>query len=253
MFAEERRREIIRLLSENKKVTVKELSKVFQVSEVIIRKDLNRLEEESYLERTHGGAILKKKIAVESSINAGKFENMSNKKEIAEKVYKEIEDKDVIFLDTSNINILVASFIMENPKDITVITNMLQIIKMLAGLKSIKLISIGGSYETEHDYFIGGIAVDAIKKLNVDKLFMGAEGINVFKGTISDNSVEDGFLKTNMMEISKKVYLLAEHKKFGIDALYNFGSIKDVDSIIVDNTLEKNIIEILNKNKIEII
>ncbi len=253
MFAEERRREIVRLLSENKKVTVKELSKLFQVSEVIIRKDLNKLEEENCLERTHGGAILKRKISVEAPINLRKFEGVGSKKKIAEKVYDEIEDNDVVFLDTSSINLLVASLIVEMPKKITVITNMLQIIKMLAGLKDINLISIGGSYEVEHDYFIGGIAVDAIKKLNVDKLFMGAAGINVFKETISDNSVEDGFLKKIMMEISKKVYLLAELRKFEVDALYNFGSIKDIDAIVVDEDLEKNIIEILQKNRIDII
>ena len=57
MFAEERRREIVRLLSENKKVTVKELSKLFQVSEVIIRKDLNKLEEENCLEREPTGVL----------------------------------------------------------------------------------------------------------------------------------------------------------------------------------------------------
>lgn len=59
MFISERRQEIMRILNEKKRVTVKELSKHFNVSEATLRTDLNKMEEDGLLARTHGGAILK--------------------------------------------------------------------------------------------------------------------------------------------------------------------------------------------------
>ena len=253
MFAEERRSEIIQLLSENKKVAVKELSKIFQVSEVIIRKDLKKLEAEGNLKRTHGGAIISQKRQMYSPMNNIKFKTNDGNKRVARKAYNEIRDGDVVFFDSSNINLLISSILMECPKKITIISNMLQIIKMLAGIKDVNLISIGGTYELEHDYFTGGMAIESIKKLNVDKLFMEMIGINIFKNTLSDASVEDGFLKKNLMEVSKKVYFLSPKKKFDAQELYNFGTLQDIDAVIVDGKLDEELIRVLQENHIQII
>ena len=91
MFAQERRVEILDILMEKQKVRVKELSSHFNVSEVIIRKDLKLLEDEGKLERTHGGAILKKEIPVDISLNKRKISNIEGKNKIVDKLYNPIK------------------------------------------------------------------------------------------------------------------------------------------------------------------
>ncbi|NSA89988.1 DeoR/GlpR family DNA-binding transcription regulator [Clostridium beijerinckii] len=104
MFTEERLEQILNILNKHGRVKVKELSEQFNVSEGMIRKDLQRLEKDGALQRTYGGAIINRKISKSISINTRMKVNLSSKELIAKKAFDLIDDGDVIFLESSSIN-----------------------------------------------------------------------------------------------------------------------------------------------------
>ncbi|GEP63296.1 hypothetical protein CBE01nite_10640 [Clostridium beijerinckii] len=116
MFTEERLEQILNILNKHGRVKVKELSEQFNVSEGMIRKDLQRLEKNGDLQRTYGGAILNRKISKLSSITTRMTVNLNSKELISKKAFELIEDGDIIFLESSSINFLLAKLIANSTK-----------------------------------------------------------------------------------------------------------------------------------------
>lgn len=253
MFAEERRELILKELFDNKKVNVIDLSKKFLVSQVIIRKDLKELENSGLLERTHGGAIEKRKLAHYTSFDDRKIINEKEKHRIAKKAYEVVKDEDVIVLDVSTINLILAKFLYECPKKITIITNSLEIMLILYKSKEMKLIFLGGTFEAQNKVCTGLLTVENIKRFNPTKCFLGTGGVNLEKGFISNYEEVDGEVKREYINSSREVYLLAENQKFYEDALFNFAHLKDIDFIITDKKLGKVQLEKLDEYGIELL
>lgn len=114
MFIEERYKYILDLLEKNGKVLVKDLSKEFNISESMIRKDLQFLEKENLLQRTYGGAInIKNTISSCESFNKRVEKNIDLKEIVAKKAFKEIKDNETIFLDSSTISYMIAKLIVK--------------------------------------------------------------------------------------------------------------------------------------------
>ena len=241
MFVEERKQRILNILKQKEKVSVNELSSLFSVSKVIIRKDLCNMEEEDLLTRTHGGAIFKKKLVDKIVLKDIAKEELAEKTELAEKVVSVIKENDVIFLDDSTVTILVAALLQKKKMKLTVITNMLGIQKILSENKSIEVISLGGIYDSRTDSFIGEMARQNLERFNPNKVFIGTCGINVDRMQLSACTIDEGKFKNTALEIGKETYILAQNKKFFQDYLYNFSEIKNGMTIITDKNISHDI------------
>ncbi|MGL5579600.1 MAG: DeoR/GlpR family DNA-binding transcription regulator [Cetobacterium sp.] len=241
MFVEERKQRILNILKQKEKVSVNELSSLFSVSKVIIRKDLCNMEEEDLLTRTHGGAIFKKKLVDKIVLKDIAKEDLAEKTELAEKVVSVIKENDVIFLDDSTVTILVAALLQKKKMKLTVITNMLGIQKILSENKSIEVISLGGIYDSRTDSFIGEMARQNLERFNPNKVFIGTCGINVDRMQLSASTIDEGKFKNTALKIGKETYILAQNKKFFQDYLYNFSEIKNGMTIITDKNISHDI------------
>ena len=146
MFMEERLNEILEIIKEEKKVLVKELSEKFNVSESMIRKDLQRLEKEGKVKRTYGGAILERESSYDEKTNSRFFVDLESKSYLGKLVVDIIEDNDVIFLDISTTNHAIAMMLSDTKKNLTVITNMNRIAMEFDRTPNIDVILIGGHY-----------------------------------------------------------------------------------------------------------
>ena len=131
MFAEERIQAILNILKKEGRVTVKELSSKFNVTEDCIRKDLKNIEKISSIRRIYGGAVLARETLENQDTKDRKEINIPTKKIIAEKAFNLIEDRETIFLDISTINILLAKLLAESNKKVTLVTNMLDILNVV--------------------------------------------------------------------------------------------------------------------------
>lgn len=137
MFVEERHQEILRLLEENEKVKVKDLSKRFEVTEDCIRKDLASMEVKNLLKRTYGGAVRPDTLhpGHNNIVSTRKDKNIKEKQRIAKKAVELIRNGDMIFLDTSTTNIELAKEIIKRELQITVVSCMLDIAELFTTTK----------------------------------------------------------------------------------------------------------------------
>lgn len=253
MFIQERHEKILEILRKEGKVFVKDLSKQFDISQVAIRKDLQLLEQNGFLTRTHGGAILERKAAVTSTFNDRIVNNIEIKHEIAMKAFDCVEDGDHVFLDISTTNFLLAQFIAQSKKRVTLITNMGDIGTLFGDNLHTTLICIGGIYCKTLGGVVGAAAVENICHYQMNKAFIGTGGINVKENKISNFDLEEGNTKKTIISQAKKTYVLASLEKFYMDATYNFASLDDIDFIITNGEPDKEINKLTQKHHVSIL
>ena len=255
MFVSERLNEILKLIEKKGKVEVNHLSNLFKVSKDLIMKDLIKLEEQVLLERTYGGAIKKRQFAKTITIASRILENVEAKQKIALKALNEIKEYENIFLDISSINYILAQEIIKNSFNITIITNMIDIMHLFSlhsNLKT-KLVGIGGNCNNIIDGFVGISAINQINNFNIDRCFIGAIGVNLYNGNVSTYDQEDGLTKSAIINMSKNKYLITEKRKIDQDGQYNFSNLKIFDSIVTDDDISNEKLKEFKKYRVKII
>lgn len=254
MFIEERYKYILDLLDVQGKVLVKDLSKEFNVSESMIRKDLKTLEKNNLLKRTYGGAISIKHTLVNcESFNTRIEKNIDLKKIIARKAFEQINDNDTIFLDASTTSYMIAKLIVENDKQITLITNMFEISSLIPDKSKTHFIFIGGDYNAFVGGSIGSYSIEQIKKYRCNKAFLGCSGVDLKDGAISTSLSEDASTKSAIMSISKELFLIMLNEKFEVNGSFPFANAIDFNSIITEASPDKSIIALLKEYYVNLI
>ncbi|SHK07884.1 transcriptional regulator, DeoR family [Clostridium cavendishii DSM 21758] len=252
MFAEERLNEILNMLNENGRIKVKDLSEKFKVSEGMIRKDLQKLEKSHNIQRTYGGAILNRKIVSCSALSTRMSIHLDSKELIAQKAFEAIDEGDIIFLDSSSINFLLATLIANGSKSLTLVTNMPIITPFFDNNETVTLICIGGIYDKKSGAVLGADVIRDIEHYNFNKGFIGSSGINIITKTVSTATLEDGLIKEAIISNSKEIFLLTEKEKFTVDGTYKYANLEDISTIITDSNLSNEIKMKIKKLNIEI-
>lgn len=253
MFLEERQAKILELLSENGKVLVKELAEMFNVTEDSIRKDLTALELEGQLKRTYGGAVpIKEKLQI-TEAQKRRIIDVESKRKIAAAAVKIISSNDLIFLDASTISIAIAEILEKRESPYKIITNMVDVLVMLARNPKIDIIFAGGQINKSRDGFIDGLNIEFMSKFRPDISFVGVVGVDVAKNSLSSNDVNSGLHKAKILSISKNSYIIAESRKFGVEAKYTFSTLENVRGIITESKPAEGILKVAQDLNLEII
>src|SRR6056297_2207771 len=165
MFAEERRKEIIILLKKEKRASVNELSKKFDVSRATIRRDLSELEKDGFIRRTHGGAILSGSSKLEPSFKEKEDKLASEKRKIGKKSAEIIKDGDTVFIDAGTTTRYIIDF-LKDKSDLTIVTHALHVVnKINDNNLDCELVVLGGNFKRSTEAMVGPIAEDLLKKL----------------------------------------------------------------------------------------
>lgn len=251
MFAEERRKEIILLLKKEKRASVKQLSKKFDVSRATIRRDLSELEKNGFIRRTHGGAILSGTSKLEPSFKEKEDKLAPEKKEIGKKAAEIIKNGDTIFIDAGT----TTRYILDNlkdKKDLTIVTHALHIINKINEIDlDCEIVVIGGNFKWSTEAMIGPIAEDCLKKLRVDKSFVGVNGFSL-ESAATTPDLREAKIKEIALKIAGENFLLFDQSKWSEIYFYKFADLKHINFIITDSiTAAKE--ENLNEEEIEII
>ena len=230
-----RQEKIIKLLSEQGEITIPTLSKLLDVTEMTIHRDLNKLESKNLLKKKRGGAIF---IEKDNAINHNNLLNEVKKIAIAEEAVKLIKDGDTVLFDNSTTAFEVAKK-LNNHRNLTVYTTSLNMANEIVKNKNIILYCSGGLYFRESTGFVGSAAIDFVSKLHVSKCIIGATGISGEYG-ITDPYISHIFLEKEIINAAEMVILVADHTKFGKVAIEKVAEIEDIDYIITDSKLDKN-------------
>ncbi len=248
MFTEQRRIEILTYLREKKEVSVADLAGKFDVSLPTIRADLTFLEENNKLTRTHGGAILNKKIGEYQTISEKKIINTDKKILIAKKAIELVEENDTIALDSGTTSFALCKK-LTSFKNLTLIINDFSIANFLSENSTFKLIFVGGLIGRDINSTNGPKALSFLDNINCDKAFLACESFDLKKGFSTFDENQAAF-KKRLMETSKTKIMLLDSSKFDKVSSFTFSKIEDFDYLISDKVSEDYRKKIVKTTKI---
>jgi len=251
MLANQRREKILELLKEDGSAKVVDLAKLFKITEVTIRQDLEKLEKDGLILREHGGAYLKNVEDQVKNFSLVHLENMDKKELIAQKCLEFIEAGDTIILDSGTTTTEIAKK-LKGIKNLTVITNALNIALMLGAEPGIEIIMTGGEFKPPTLSLTGQKAADFFVGINVQKLFLATAGLSLKSG-LTYPSISDLVVKKAMINAADITYLVADSTKIGKSSFASLGALSLVDYIITDAGIEDKHKNIFKDNEVELI
>jgi DeoR/GlpR family transcriptional regulator of sugar metabolism len=251
MLPNQRREKILELLKEDGSAKVIDLARIFKVTEVTVRQDLEKLEKDGLVLREHGGAYIKDIQDQVRTFSLAHQENMDKKELIASKCLEFIESGDSIILDSGSTTTEIAKR-LKGFQNLTVITNALNIAMLLGTEPGIELIVTGGEFKPPTLSLTGQKAADFFKGINVQKLFLATAGLSL-KAGLTYPSISDIVVKKAMIDAAETTYLVADSTKIGKSSFASLGALSLINYIITDDGLELKDREILKDNDIEVI
>lgn len=256
MFAIERIKIIKNYLTQNEKVEVSKLSSMLNVSEVTIRKDLEKLEYEGFLKRIHGGAVINPKLSdsISMSQNPSAAEDLYSIQdklhEIALIAVDMIEDNDSIMLTNGPINLEVAKN-LESKQNLTVLTNDLSIALELSRFPQIKAISLGGDIDFHSKATFGRLTLANMSHFYISKIFIEVDGFNEHVGFSVSNIDKATLIQDAILNATTKI-LLCPSDCFDKTAFFKVGSLNIADRLISNFNLKDAYKKLVCNNDIEL-
>lgn len=250
MLVAERQKKIVELVNERLSIRVTELSKIFSVTEETIRRDLEKLEKENLLMRSHGGAVSIEKDQGETSYLEREITNAAEKKAIAVAAIRSIEPGDQIVLDASTTAWYVAKELPDMP--LTVLTNSIKVAIELSKKEQIKVISTGGTLLSQSLSYVGPLAERSLSMYHVNKAFLSCKGVHLEKG-LSDFNESQALVKKQMMEIADETILMVDSTKFGTRAFSQIAPVSTIGCIITDSNINEETRNELEEKKIKLL
>lgn len=234
MLASQRRAAILALVEENGAARVSELVERLGVSDMTVRRDIERLDGERLLERVHGGAVaIQPRATDEPGFTAKSALMTAEKRAIATEAARLVHPGATIAISAGTTTYELALAIRSVPQ-LTVVTNSVPVAQVLHEAQAADhVVVLTGGVRTPSDALVGPVAISSLRGLHVDRLFLGAHGIDRAAGLTTPNLVE---AETNrgLVASSRSVCVLADHSKIGIVGLSTFMDLAEVDTLITD-------------------
>lgn len=245
-----RRVGIIEYLKEKQSATLDELCKAFDVSINTIRRDINELEEQGAINKVYGGVILcKNDETIPITIRQDK--DVNEKEKIGKYAGNMVDDNDIIIIDSGSTTVHMVKY-LKDKKNITIITNSINVVNESAKLNNINLVIVGGDYLRETNSMVGLDAINVIKKLNAKTAFIATTGISLQRG-LSNSSMLEAEIKRSMIKSADKLVLLADHSKFELVSLVTFAELNEINYIITDKDIKTEYSKFFKENNIKLI
>ncbi len=232
MLSAERRKAILELLERQQSVSVSELHELLAVSGMTIRRDLRILSKEGWLERVHGGAILRHPRGYEPPYLTRSSTNIHLKRAIARRAAQIVSEGSSIAIDVGTTVEELAKHLV-NVSSLTVLTSSLRVATLLIEAPMIRLIVSGGIVRPSEWSMVGHVAQRTFADFRVDTAFMGVGGIDLTHG-LTEFNLEDALNKRTMIEFAERVVVLADSSKLGTACFAFVTPLTQVDVLVTD-------------------
>lgn len=249
MLAVLRKEKIKSILYNEKIVSVAALAEQFGVTDETVRRDLSELEKEGFLIRKHGGAVLSHQVMSAPNTHDLKNVFVENKQTIAQIAKTHIKRRDCLFLDASTTAYYISKEIAD--MELTLLTNSLSIMELLAPQKNITLIATGGVIQNGRDSFGSHCAINFLKNFHVDKAFLSCRSLSMSNG-ITEASEATAEIKKTILNQTDRVFLAADHSKFNKTSFIKICDFDSIHDLITDKALSPEWLSFLEKQNVQI-
>jgi len=232
LYQAERRQLIAKTAERDGRVESGALASEMDVSLETVRRDLRALERQGILRRTHGGAIPLHKVQFDARLSARAKVMVEEKYRIAQAAKALLPTEGSVLFDGGTTTAMIAALL---PADstLTVVTNALPIAASLGTHPNITLRVLGGVCRERSQCFVGHWTTQNLSNIRVDVGFFGTNGLTTERG-LSTADESEAEAKHAMIESSRRVILVTDHTKIGLDDFCRFAEIDEVDTLITD-------------------
>lgn len=234
MFAIERLNKIKELLFSKKRVDVMELSELFSVTEVTIRRDLDKLEQMGVLTKTYGGAVLNEELVPAANAVEEEDEFIEEKRMIGRIAARLIEDGEAVYLSPGTTCLEIARNLQE--KRVTVVTNDLRIGLALKDYTGVKTIVTGGDLAHSSSALVGGAALQLLQGIYVNKAFLGVKGVH-FDAGYTTGSYDEAMIIQAVRRIASEVIIAADYSKFDQRGFAKLGDLSLAKTLVTNKQI----------------
>jgi len=248
----ERRQRIEEILNDQGAVRVDELGRQFDVSEMTIRRDLDILEKNGHLERTHGGAVAIHYLAGESPYSVKDKANRSLKEAIGREAAKLIEDGETVFINSGSTTLQVILHLAYR-KGIRVITNNIAAAMALPEDTELDLILVGGQFRRQSGCSVGDFASRVLSEIMPVRAILGTDGLSINAGMTSPIPQEAALTRMMLERVRGQVVVVADHKKIGRVASFFTAPVSVIDILVTDRMPDNSVCPDLEETGISII
>ena len=250
MLKSVRQSQIRRIVEERGQVSVTELNEILDVSEATIRRDLEQLADQGWVQRTHGGALRVEPAPVEPPIKERIPENAEEKKRIGRLATTLVNEGDTIFLGSGSTVRAMVLHLLELP-DLTIITNSLPVVNQMARSKA-ELIVIGGMFRSSEQSMVGHVAEQAIREFRADHAFMGIRGIDVDHGLTSD-FLPEAVTDRAILGIASNCVIVADHSKFNRVSSVFLAPVTSANMVVTDESTPSSTVAALRETGVDVL
>lgn len=229
----ERRRRIQEYLAVHQIAQGAVLSDMLQVSEATVRRDLEWLEAQGVLERTHGGAMLSQRMRLEPEYTHSVQAHPEEKRRIGAAAARLIEDGDTIFVNSGTTTTQVVRHIPADCKVTVITTNVSAALE--ARDASFELILLGGSFRSRSNSVVGRFATDALRQVVASKAFIGVDGVSLKYGCTTPINSEAEIARLMIGRTRGPVIVVADHSKWGVVSNYEIAAIDQIHTLVTDD------------------
>ncbi len=230
--------------------SVNELAAELKVSDMTVRRYLDRLEERELIKRTHGGAFAGQEM-MEVDFRIRETVHREEKEAIGRAAFAIIQPGESVFIDAGTTPAFLASAI-NDAKRITVVTNSLVVAHTLENRANVQCILLGGTVHGATHSTVGQIADESLGQFRFNRAFMGTSAIDMTAG-LSQGTFEEIPVKRKAARQSSQVVVLADSSKFDKQVTFLFMSLDQVHAIITDTGIKPEIAEAIREKGIELI
>ncbi|MFI2126452.1 DeoR/GlpR family DNA-binding transcription regulator [Streptomyces sp. NPDC020299] len=202
----------------NGAVSLRELARVVQTSEVTVRRDVRALEAEGLLDRRHGGAVLPGGFTRESGFPQKSHLATAEKTAIADLAAGLVEEGEAIVVGAGTTTQELARRLARVP-GLTVVTNSLLVAQALAHANRVEVVMTGGTLRGSNYALVGSGAEQSLQGLRVSKAFLSGSGLTAERG-LSTSNMLSASVDRALVQAAAEVVVLADHTKLGTDTMF---------------------------------
>src|SRR6266540_563531 len=247
----ERQKQILSLLSQQGRLSVAEIVEQFSISEATARRDLEMLASQGKAQRVHGGVIEVEQAPPELPILERKNEQMDEKIRIGRVAASLVGNHETVFLGSGTTVLEIARHLRDH-KNLTVITNSLPVLNILAGAKEITVVSLGGMLRDSELSFIGHITEQSLVEVRADKVFMGTRGISLEHGLTNDY-LQETLTDRAILKSGREVIIAADHTKVNRVSTVLLAPLNSIHTFVTDSGVDKKFVQSLKRQKIKVV
>ena len=247
LLIEQRRRRMLDMVGQDGQATVAELAKLFSISAVTARGDLDALASMGTLVRSHGGAVRRLDTAQDYPLRT------KEACRIGRAAAELVRNGETIILDSGTTTVEIARHLkIIKTQSITIITNALNIAVELTDTPGISLIMVGGLLRPLSCSFVGPQAEAMMNEFHADRLFLAVDGFDLETGPSTPDLLE-AQLNNTMMRSAREVTVVADFSKLGRRATSKIGPFEKIHRLITDKRAPAEFTQVLRQKGIEVI